>query len=209
MDGRGKVEMMRAACLTLTEGIQSVEGERLAVTLRSYLPVDGPSVLRRRSVEGLAQYVQLLASWETWTAAFGIFAAALLAKLGHCTAEVLWDTIRDCLKRDDAKPLADVSKALSNAGRASSAQIFIGLDFPESHCDATLVISESAPEQIAYSLARFVNMAEKIFLLVSKEIDAGHCPLARAFILFSEDGSVQLRWMTQDLKERKLQIPED
>jgi hypothetical protein len=202
-------EVMGAVRLWLTEECDEQKAAALASVLRSYVRIDGPHFVVRRSAQGLEQYIQLLGSWETWVAAFGVFGAAFLAKLGQRTADAFWDSVRGHLKSAEARALAEVSEALSAASQASGTptKIIVGLDIPDRYFGTALVIDGVEPEEIAYALAQFAVVAERISTLMNEEIEAGSGPFGRAVITFSEDGAAQVQWITRDYKRRQIYLP--
>jgi len=156
--------------LTLTTGFSRDEADALAKTLQRYVDVDKAEFFFRRAI-GLPEIIQLLGDWTIWVAVFGVPMAGFFARLGQRAADGLWDAVREWLKRDEAKPLKDVSSALAGLIREKgmSAQIVIGLDIPGPHFGTAIVIHETEPEKIAYAIARFVIVAEKISSIVQRE----------------------------------------
>jgi len=188
---------MAAIHLTVSERISDAETSSLVDALRAHFEIDGPHHYFRKA-ESVPQFIQLLADWKVWVG-LGLLASGFLTKIGQRAGDALWDSIRERLKRKDAKPLADTAAALARARKAAGASgyICIGLAVPDDYFGTVVVIHDTEPEKIAYQIARFAEKAEAIAAAMREEISAGNGPTSRVTVTLLDDGGVKLEWHAQ------------
>ncbi len=172
--------------LTVTEGIEIQQAQRLATELRRHFEVDGPQPYfsQGRPVHNPPIHS---ADWSCC----GLAAVALSAKwflkpyletLGPIAADATRDALAALFKKKEVKPLADVATALADAREASSGrvEIVVGLDIPDPHFGTALRITKDTAEEITYELAVFVTHADELSVTMKAEVEGGRAPTGRS-----------------------------
>ncbi len=200
--GTGEGAVTGQLHLLLPSNFRSGEEAELLAVLRRYTNLAEPPLflMRKADISGLPEVIQLLADWGAWVGLVGLAARAFVKKfseeMAKHAADDLWDAFRDWLKRDEAKPLMEVSKVLAEAShRAGPATcINVGLDIPDDSEGAILVIHGTDPERIALNIARFSAWAERISIALKSELPPGSRPAGQPVITFESDGSLKVEW---------------
>lgn len=184
--------------LTVPREFAPTEATALVTALRSHIEVADPRWLVRKAadISSLPQYIELIGNWAVW-APLGIFAAAFFKKLGDRVADQAYDAFRAWLKQEEAKPLADCAASLSDAAMKSDPRmtIIVGLDVPNEYENTIFTISDTDPEKIAFQLARFLALGEKIASAVqAAESLQGRRAAGPVVVSLLDDGSARLEW---------------
>ena len=200
---------MSGLTLTLTEDF---DAETIRTELNKHLNVDEPEFhfFKTADPPSVLQLLGDVLSWSPLTAAATTVATVYLSTLAKRAANDTWDGLKSLLKTKEAKPLADVSKALEIAANSVTGErrISVGLSIPGDDFGTMLFITPSASEDIARQLAFFVVHAEQISKCMQAEIADGRTPLRGATIELHDDGSLLIRWICQtDSSRRELRIP--
>lgn len=87
--------------------------------------------------------------------------------------------------------------------------ICIGLNIPDDKWGTCLRIKSFDPERVVYELATFLVHVEPLSKAMEEEIAAGRRPLGPANIEIQEDGSLLVKWVTQDGKPHEIQIKKE
>lgn len=184
---------MAKLTVEFTENFDGQRAEALIAVLRQHFEVATAKFLVRCSADELPRIVQLLGQWQVW-AGIGVVAGPFLARIGQRAADQLWDTVRDCLKTKEAKPLADISKALAEPQDGKRPVVTIGLDQPNEHFGTCVVLKGCDSEQIAYAMARFAVKAKEVSELMTTEIANGNGPATTAVITLLDNGGLRIVW---------------
>lgn len=200
---------MPGLTLTLTDNF---DAETIREKLGKHLTVDEPQFVYSRAGDP-PSVLQLLGdalSWEPLMKAAAALVALYLKGAVTRAGSDTWDALKSLLKRNEAKPLADVAKTLEVAVNSVSGEIRIGvgLSIPDDYFGTTMYIKPSSSEEIACRLAFFVVQAKPISEFMQAEIAAGHMPLGGATVELCSDGSLLITWVSQaDSSRHELRIP--
>ena len=186
--------------LVFSDGFDTGLAETAKARLGAHLNIKGPRFYLRKSADpGLSQFIQLIGdvtSWLPLKAAAAVYFGALAKK----AADATWDGLASLFKSEDVKPLADVATTLADAAQETEGdvEIVVGLNIPDDFWGTAIVIKAKNPEEIARALASFVVHAERLSTEMKAEVAAGRAPLGMATITLEEDGSLTVRWQTQE-----------
>jgi hypothetical protein len=188
---------MASMRLTLPSAfIRGNDSDALVKALRDHVDVDDPQFSLRKAVGVPAEFIELIGDWKLWEIVLGVPASAFFGRFGYRLADSTYDLVREWLKRDEAKPLADISTALADAAKVPgvTTHIVIGLDVPNERAGTILVIREPEPAHIAHAVAGFVTSCQNVALAIAKETAAGKRFAGPAIITLLEDGVVSVQW---------------
>jgi hypothetical protein len=195
--------------LTVTEGIDMQQAQRLATELRRHLQVGGPQTyFRRGDPSAIPQYIQLIGPVVVWLPLLypaKWFLKPYLETLGPIAAHATRDWLAARFKKEKAKPLADAATALAEARKASNrpVEIVVGLDIPDPHFGTALHITVHSAEEIALPLAVFVTRADELWATMKAEVEAGRAPTGPVIITLEKDGGLRVRWLTVESAHEK------
>jgi hypothetical protein len=205
---------MPALELTVTEGIDIQQAQRLATDLHGHLEVDGPGTYFRKGADPstIPQYIQLIGDVAPWLMLLPPakwFLKSYLETLGPIAAHATRDGLAALFKKKEVKPLIEVATALAVARDASSGrvEIVVGLGIPDPHFGTALHITANSPVEIAHALAVFVTRANELSAIMKSEVKAGRAPVGRAVITLENEGGLTVRWRDKDFAEHKKRIP--
>ena len=198
--------------LTLLERFDAEDADALCAALSEHLALGQPRYFIYRSADPtLTSVIQLVGAAAAWLP-LAAPAAVYLSTLARHAGDATWDGVASLFKSEEAKPLADVAKALTaTANKADGeVEIVVGLNVPDDHFCTAVRIRDDNPAAVAYKLAAFVVHADELEGMVLGETAAGNAPFGQVTIEVQDDGSLHVKWRSQpDFKEHARRIEND
>lgn len=182
-----------------TEGVEPQSVQQFADAVGRHLPVGETSTYCRKAFDPeLKQYIQLIGDLAFW-APLAIPAAAFFTQLASRTADDFYSTAKEWLSKERPDALSDIAQSISviKSKSGSKASVLVGLDVPDPNWGTALEIDATDPTKIILQLAKFSQNMERIHDVVSEAIADGHGPLGRGQVAFLDDGTIEVRWMSQ------------
>ena len=201
---------MSELSLEMTEKFIRNDYESVRSELNQYLNVRKPTILFRRSADPtLISFIELMGEVVAW---MPIKAAAtvFLSRLAFRAADATWDNLASLRKDKTVKPLKDVAATLVKAADLIDGELTYRFGFKIPHDDTSteIFIEARSPEELERVIATFVVNLEELFIAMKAEIDAGRTPpLRHAIAELQDDGSLHVKWQTENLCSCELRIP--
>ena len=201
---------MSELSLEMTEKFIRNDYEFVRSELNQYLNVRKPTILFRKSADPtLISFIELageVVAWMPIKAAATVF----LSRLAFRAADVTWDNLASLRKDKTVKPLKDVAATLVKAADLIDGELTyrFGLKIPHDNTSTEIFIEARSPEEVERVLVAFVVNVEELYIAMKAEIDAGRTPPLRHVLAELQDnGSLHVKWQTEDLCSCELRIP--
>ncbi len=191
------VQVQTEISVTVTEGFDAEISTDLVDVWKLFVPTSDAAVYHRKSLDVLPQYIQFIGSASVWTI-LAPAAAAFLARIGYLLADDAMAAVRGKLQ-PSPKPVEEMAAALHAAGKRlrSPGQVFIGINLPDDRWGTSLELDLTDEAALAERLSIFVLNVERLAKILNEYCERGEGPLGKGTITISEEGQIEVEWMSQ------------
>lgn len=196
--------------LTLTTNfVVSGTHERIQSDLSEFLPIEDMAFIGCRSADP-PSFIRLLGDAAEWKLILGPPALVYLSTLAKHAGDATWDKIGSLFRKDPVEPLIRCAETLSTAAKQARppAKIVIGIGNDDELDGVEILIENTSPEEVARTVAVFVQNVENLSIALGAEIKAGRGPISNGSLEFRDDGTLLVRWTTSpNLEHHELVLP--
>ena len=183
--------------------------KRIESDLSEFLPIEDMACVGYRSADP-PNFIKLLGDVAEWKLILGPPVAVYLSTLAARAGNVTWNKIESLFRSDSVKLFIRCVETLSTAAKQAHppAKIVIGIGNDNELDGVEILIENTSPEEIARTVAVFVQNVENLSIALDAEIKAGRGPISNGSLEFQDDGTLLVRWTTSpDLEHHELVLP--